>query len=1181
MMEKGELTSVELTRAYLARIDALNKRGPGLNAVTQYNKAALDEAAKADALRAEGKVLGPAHGLPILLKDLIDVKGMYTSAGNYSLRNSYPETDSGIVKKLRASGVVILGKLGLSEYANSFGNQHSGFANLTGQVLNGLDADQGPSGSSSGTGAAGAAALSALTIGTETSGSIISPSQANGLVGLRPTVGLVPGYGIAPISANQDTAGPMDRTVSDAAMNLQSTAGFDPLSKPGYASLFGPNVDAVIPPAPAEVPNYMSALKTDFVQGMRIGYNGTVGGGNPTVGPGPDFTPIAGTPLADAYAALVAGGATMVYRPSPGNANLAAVPLPTGYEQHITINSYYARLGASAPIKSLAEEVDDNNANPHEALKFGNSSHANSLNADITPGGANEIQYRTNLPQRKALYWAQINGMLDNGTPDTSDDVAAILGSVPQGPQAGYPQLTIPMGYSATLRRALSISVNGGAYKERDVIGISYVIEQATKKRKPASEVNPSMYRCADTVPAPAFSERGSCNPDYDTIMEKVGTRPALGFSLETESAKDLQDRLVDGTLTSETLTKAYLARIALTNAEGPALQAVRAVNLGAIDEAKALDQERVTEGRRGPFHGLPVIVDDTIDVKGMPTTAGSIGLQGSVPTKDSKIVARLKAGGAIILGKANVSEMNGVLDSNATEGYSALGGQVLLPSDTDNNVGGSSGGSTAAAAAGLAAMTIGMETSTDTAQMINPAALAGVVALKPTVGRVSRTGVLPVAKSQDAPGPIAKSVYDVALGLQVISAKDPEDSATSAAPTAPRYTDVLSASALKNKKVGVITSVAASYPGAVAAIADAGATTVTKTLPAAPTTPSIVTREFKRDLNAYLSGIPGAGAKSLQGVIDANVASPVEGLKYNQRDLVDAQTVDLADGPTATAYDTDKTTGLAEAKAYIDGLLNNGTPADLTDDVEIMAVPSGNPLIGIADRAGYPVLTVPSGFGSTVNGSAQNGRNPIGIVFIGAPFSEATLLADGYAFEQATKVRLAPSWTNPSMFRCVPGSTFYSPHHCHPGDRAYASPFVPLTDPVIPPTTPAVVTPPVVTPPVVAPPVVKPPVVKKPIVQFTVKTIKASKSGTFKVSVKCSKTAGDCTVKVRVMRGSKKLGVKTLTIKSGKSAALTVKPDSATKKSLAKGSKVKVKITFIGLSGSAAPTTKTVTVKP
>src|SRR5580765_1446243 len=302
MMNEGKLTSVDLTKAYIERIEALNKRGPGLNAVTQYNPDALKEAAQADARRKAGHLLGPADGLPILMKDLIDVKGMYTSAGNYSLRKSFPATDSGIVENLRAHGVVILGKLGLTEFANSFGNQPSGFSNLTGQVINGIDADQNPSGSSSGTGAAMAAALASLGIGTETSGSIISPSSTQGIVGLRPTVGLVPGDGIAPIDVSQDTAGPMVRSVSDAAMTLQSIAGTVP-DDTEYADLFGPNYygTGLIPTPPNPIPDYMSALDLHFVSGKKIGYNGTL-------------TP--GSALKTAYDALVAAGAVMVPRPT-------------------------------------------------------------------------------------------------------------------------------------------------------------------------------------------------------------------------------------------------------------------------------------------------------------------------------------------------------------------------------------------------------------------------------------------------------------------------------------------------------------------------------------------------------------------------------------------------------------------------------------------------------------------------------------------------------------------------------------------------------------------------------------------------------------------------------------------------------------------------------------------------
>jgi amidase len=1016
MMAAGTLTSVQLVQAYLERINALNKRGPGLNAVTQLNEAALTEAALMDKERAAGRLRGPAHGLPILLKDLIDVKGMYTSNGNYSLRHSYPADDAGVVKKLRASGVVILGKLGLSEYANSFGSQPSGFSNLTGQVLGANDADQNPSGSSSGSGTAGAAALSALTIGTETNGSITSPSQAGGLVGLRPTVGLVPAYGIGPISASQDTAGPMDRTVANAAMNLQSTAGRDPKNEAGYAAMFGPNWQQVVTKAPDVLPDYMSALDLSFVRGKRIGYNGTFA---------------EGTPNKIAFDALVAAGAILVPR-----ASIAVPPvpaLPPGYEQHKSIDSYYANLGPNAPVKSLVQEVAVNQAESQQALKFGNQNHVNSSLSDITPGGANETAYRAALPIRRAAQWNAINAMMNNETPnDPSDDFIAIIGTVPSGPVAGTPQIVVPMGYSATQRRALSVSVHGNALSERNLLGVGYVIEQATKLRQKVSALNPSMYRCTDTAVAPAYSQRGSCNPGYSELMDLTGHEvPDLPFSLETESAQSLQSRMTAGTLTARTLTEAYLARIAFANADGPAVQAVRSINTNALLEAATLDQERARTGARGPLHGIPVLLNDSIDATGLPTTAGSIALQDSTPRNDSAIVAKLKAAGAIVLGKTNITELNGVFDANITEGYSSLGGQVLLPSDTDKTPAGSSAGSAAATAAGLAAMTVGLETSTDTAQLIAPAGVAGVVGLKPTVGRVSRDGVLGVARSQDSPGPIARTVYDAALQLQAIAGADAADPATTGAPAAPNYLTGLTPSALAGKRVAVVTSTTAPFPAAVASVQALGATTVTTTVTTPAATPSIVTREFERDLNAYLADTTGTGAKSLAEIIGYNTANPVEGLKYGQGELTAAAAVDLSDPATAAAYEADKAAGLASSQAAIDAVLTNGTPADTSDDFDVVMVASGNPLVGIADRAGYPVLTVPAGYGT-----AGAGRNPVGVTFVGTAYSEAKLLSAGYAFEQATNVRLAPSFTNPSMWRCVPESTFFTAELCNPGDR-------------------------------------------------------------------------------------------------------------------------------------------------
>ncbi|GAA4586545.1 hypothetical protein GCM10023194_33020 [Planotetraspora phitsanulokensis] len=1031
MMAKGQLTSVELTQAYLDRIEALNKRGPGLNAVTQLNSDALKEAALADRQRAKGRVLGPAHGLPVLLKDLVDVTGMYTSAGNYSLRDSYPATDAGITKKLRERGVVILGKVGLSEFANSFGSQPSGFSNLTGQVLNGIDADQNPSGSSSGTGAAMAAAMATLGIGTETSGSIISPSSTQSLVGLRPTVGLVPGYGIAPISASQDTAGPMVRSVSDAAMTLASIAGPDPDGDAEYRAIFGPDYlsTGVIPALPAKLPDYMKALDLGFVRGKKIGYNGTLADGSP---------------LKIAYDALTAAGAVMVPRPTTSVGTLPS--LPSGYEQHKTIDEYYKRLGPQAPIKSLADEVADNQANAQQALKFGNNNHVNALNADIASGGANEIAYRANLPVRKAAWHKAIDDMMTYPNSDPAqpaDPVIAILGSVPNAPQAGYPSMTIPMGYSNTTRRALNVQIHGGAYDEYDLIGTGYVIEQATKLRQTAGSVNPSMYRCAKTVPAEPFAGRGHCNPDYDTIMRMLGHAPRpLPFSLETESARSLSTRLAAGSLTSEELVKAYLYRIALTNAEGPATQAVRAVNPDALKEARALDRERDKDKKdkkkHGPLFGLPVLLDDGFDVDSLATTGGSIALQDHQPGRDSTVVAKLKAAGAIILGKTNISELNGVFDANMPKGYSSLAGQVLLPSDTDKTPAGSSGGSAAATASGLAAFTVGMETSTDSAQLLAPADAAGVVGLKTTVGLVSRTGVLPVARSQDAPGPITRTVYDAASALTAIAGPDRADPATSGAPVKD-YTAGLSATALQGKKIAVVASTAAPYPATVTALQALGAVTTQVTIGTpSPDPASVVPSEFKRDLNDYLSGSRrGHGARSLQGIIDYNDANSVEGLKYQQGRLLAAQAVDLSDPATGAAYKADLETGKASTRALIDGILTNGTPGDTSDDFDAVMVPTGHALVGYADRAGYPALTLPAGYGATASSA---GHNPIGVTLVGTAFSEATLLADGYALEQATNVRLAPSFTNPSMWRCVPGSTFFTGELCNPGDRLLES---------------------------------------------------------------------------------------------------------------------------------------------
>ena len=302
----------------------------------------------------------------------------------------------------------------------------------------------------------------------------------------------------------------------------------------------------------------------------------------------------------------------------------------------------------------------------------------------------------------------------------------------------------------------------------------------------------------------------------------------------------------------------------------------------------------------------------------------------------------------------------------------------------------------------GYSPLAIGMETSTEAAQLIAPASNAGVVGLKPTIGLVSRTGTLPVAKSQDSPGPIGQTVTDVATTLGVLAGPDPSDPATLGQPPVPNYLAGLSPTALSGKKIAVIAKVTtAPYPEAVAELATLGATTNEVTPGTGTTAPSIIPYEFHSDLNAYLSTPKGftkhsKGAKSLQEIIEYNNANPVEGLKYAQGGLLAAEAVETSNPATTVSYEENLAKGKKEDQEVIDGILKSG------GDSAIM-VPNGSPLVGIADRAGYPVLTVPAGFGAQ---NSTTGGDPIGVDFIGTAFSEAELLDDGYAFEQGTKAR-------------------------------------------------------------------------------------------------------------------------------------------------------------------------------
>ncbi|MDO8210154.1 amidase family protein [Conexibacter sp. CPCC 206217] len=1011
MMATGELSSEQLTALYINRIAALNNRAAGLNAVRSLNPRALEQARALDAERAASGSRGPLHGIPVLVKDNLDYDGLPTTAGSVALEHSYPSRDSTVVANLRRAGAVILGKTNLGEFANyTTTGMPAGYSSLGGQVLNAYDTTVSPRGSSSGSGVAAAAGLAAITIGTETSGSIIGPATASGVVGLRPTVGLVSRAGIIPISASQDTAGPIVRTVADAAATLYAIAGPDP--EDGATDGTQPGSIG----QPARLPDYMAALDAGALRGTRIA---TVND------PEPKYQA--------AIRAIQAAGAVTVQIATP---TATAPPAILDFEFKRDMNHYLDRLPDDAPRQSFQDIIDYNNAHAQEALKFGQV-HFDAANLIDLSDPATRAEYEADRDGGQVATRAAIDDALQNGTPgDTSDDFAAIMtpsGTLTStGARAGYPQLTVPAGYSDPGRLPVNISFVGTAYSEARLLALGYAYEQTTRLRRPPSELNTNLFRCARTSPLSAFAGRGDCNPGAE-LLELIGEQPQLPFSIETAGIPELERRMQQGTLDSVTLTKAYMARIAHSNATGPTTNAVRSINPMALQEAAQLDAERRAGSIRGPLHGMPVLLKDNVDAVGMPTTAGSIALQTSYPDSDAPLTRRLREAGAVILGKANLNEFAGYMSDAAPSGYSTLGGQVLNPNNGLLTPRGSSNGSAVAAATGLAAATIGTDTS---GSIVSPAVANGVVGLRPTQGLVSRTGIVPISSTQDTAGPITRTVADAAYTLEGIAGPDPEDPATTGdspgstaqPPTLPDYVAALDRDALDGAHIAVIDSDAVGYDEAIAVLRRLGADVEEVPTPALPSAPGILGYELKRDMNAYLDRLPTtAPIQTLADIVAYNSAHPAEALKYGQELLTAGEAVDLSDPTTRATYEAARDLGIQQANDGIDETLENGTPGDGSDDFDALFFP-GRDLRAFASVGGYPLLTIPAGYDDSI------GRDPVNVSFISTPYTEDRLIGYGYAYEQASLMRRPPSFINPSMWRCVPGGEFGS-RSCAPGE--------------------------------------------------------------------------------------------------------------------------------------------------
>lgn len=515
---------------------------------------------------------------------------------------------------------------------------------------------------------------------------------------------------------------------------------------------------------------------------------------------------------------------------------------------------------------------------------------------------------------------------------------------------------------------------------------------------------------------AATFAITSACQP------APAPSAPVEGFAALVAEPRTLSQLAADiqaKTITSEALTQAFLDRIAAVDDDGPKLNAVLALNPNALADAKALDAELAAGASRGPLHGVPVLLKDNIEAAELATTAGSLALQDNKTGRDAPLVARLRAAGAVILGKTNLSEWANFRSNGSSSGWSAVGGLTKNPHVLDRNACGSSSGSGAAMAAGLAGATVGTETD---GSIVCPSSNNGVVGLKPTVGLIPRTYIVPISATQDTAGPMVLSVTDAAIMLNVMAGSDPSDSATAQADAHKTdYTTALDANALKGKRIGVARFLAGYHPATDAAFEEAldqlkaaGAELVEiKDFPArrdmGAAEFTVLLAEFKAGLNAYLASTPEAvKSRTLGDLIAFNKATPAEMEFFNQ-DLFE----EAAKAPALTdkAYlDAKATAALLAGKDGIDKLLADnsivaivapsGGPAWTTDLI------TGDHFLGssssLAAVAGYPHITVPMGDIRDL---------PVGLSFFGAAWSEPTLIGLAYAFEQKTQARKTPEF--------------------------------------------------------------------------------------------------------------------------------------------------------------------------
>jgi amidase len=516
------------------------------------------------------------------------------------------------------------------------------------------------------------------------------------------------------------------------------------------------------------------------------------------------------------------------------------------------------------------------------------------------------------------------------------------------------------------------------------------------------------------------FFVTGCESKSNDKNTSASGEEFNLSFELDEESIASLQSKLKSGTFTSEQLVRLYLNRIEEIDKKGPKLNSVIEVNPDALTIAKQLDEELKAGKTRGAMHGIPVLIKDNIDTADkMQTTAGSLAMAGNIASNDATVVKKLRDAGAVIIGKTNLSEWANFRSTQSSSGWSSRGGQTKSPYFLDHNPCGSSAGSGTAVSANLCVVAVGTETD---GSIVCPASVNGIVGIKPTVGLVSRSGIIPISKTQDTAGPMARTVSDAAILLGVLASVDQKDPVTleSKGKSVTDYSSFLKLDGLKGKRIGIENKpqgenqyINALFEDAIQLLQKQGATVVKidyidKINALGQAEFEVLQYEFKDGLNQYLA-TANAKVKTLKDVIDFNSANEDKAMPYFKQETLlssnakkDLKASEYQNSLEKSFEGSKKILNEVMAQYSLDAICGITMGPSCSIDTIYGDRWGTYSLTSPAAMSGYPHITVPCG---------QVYELPVGLSFFGKPYTEGLLISLGYAYEQATKKRAVPQY--------------------------------------------------------------------------------------------------------------------------------------------------------------------------